>query len=340
MKKKQIIAMIIAAVLFVFIGASNVFVRIVEQREQSELGEETAQLWDWTEVLGLGDSEIDYESSFPDERFAAVIPVTGTIMSASSASETGGYDHEAILSYIDALTKQPNNEAIVLYMNTPGGAVIDADELYLKLMDYKEITGRPVYAYVHSYNFSGGYYVAMAADKIISNRNAMIGSIGVIVSTYDVSGLYEKLGIEEINITSGKNKAMFTGDEEATQEQIQMYQDIVNDAYDQFLNIVCEGRSMTADQLQPVADGSVFSAAKAAQLGLIDEVADTYEDAMQAIGDELQVYTFAEMPVEEESLFERLFSKLEALTPKSESEVLEELTTTVKSKGLMYYAEP
>ncbi len=340
MKNKQLIALVVAAVLFIIIGASNVLVQVEAEKERvtSGLTEESYTYLEY--LLGYADEEIDYEESFPSESFVAVISITGTIQAGYDAST--GYAHQETLDYIDALMNNYSNKAILLYEETPGGTVIDSDELYLKLMEYKETTGRPVYAYFHSYAYSGGYYVAMAADEIIANRNATLGSIGVIVSTYNLSGLYEKLGIEEINITSGANKSMFTSDdEEQTAEQISIYQAIVDDAYDQFLGIVETGRNMTANELESYADGSIFSAQDALEYGLIDEVVNTYDDALTSVTESLgyEYITFSSMPVSSGGIWDLLFSKLESVVPKSDNQVLQELANT-ESKGLMYYAEP
>lgn len=338
MKGKQIIALVVAVVLFVFVGAANLLTQVEAKKElatmETELGSSMNRLF-------MSDSDIYTE--LPMEDFVGVISVTGTIQdvgSGYSATESG-YDHQGILDYIDALMDSSSNQAILLYEETPGGTIIDSDELYLKLMEYKETTKRPVYAYMHNYTYSGGYYIAMAADTIIANRNTVTGSIGVIMSTYDLSGLYEKLGIEQINITSGENKAMFTGDDAQTQQQIQIYQEIVDDAYSQFLSVVEKGRNMTEAQIKPYADGSVFSANKAKEIGLIDEVVNTYEDALDLVMADLEVgdITFSDMPVKEYSLLDMLFMKAQSLVSKSDNQVLQELTN-LDSKGLMYYAEP
>ncbi len=345
MKGKQIVALIVAAVVFVTVGAANVLVQLEAEKERATF-ELDSGYEEYVETMftAFGGEEMDYKSQMPYEPFVAVIPVEGTIQDTGSdkyISSRTGYDHQGTLEYIDALMENEDNRAILLYEETPGGTIIDADELYLKLMDYKKTTGRPVYAYMHSYAYSGGYYIAMAADSIYANRNATTGSIGVIMSTYDLNGLYEKLGIKPINITSGENKAMFSGDEQQTQEQIKIYQDIVDEGYDQFLSIVEQGRGMTEEQIKPYADGSVFSAQRAKELGLIDEVVNTYDDAQKQIAGKVgnQEILFSNMPVPHGNLLKSLFLKAKELIPKSDSQVLEELTK-LEDKGLMYYAEP
>jgi len=107
---------------------------------------------------------------------------------------------------------------------------------------------------------SGGYYISMASDKVFSNRNAWTGSIGVIISLTNLKGLYDNLGIKGIYITSGRNKAMGAADLELTDEQRDILQSLVDEAYEQFVEIVAEGRKMTVEEVKRIADGRILSA--------------------------------------------------------------------------------
>lgn len=101
----------------------------------------------------------------------------------------------------------------------------------------------------------GGYYVSAGCDKIIANRNCWTGSIGVTLGTmYDVSELLDNLGIKTQTITSGANKAMGSSVEPMTKEQKQIYQSMVAEAYEQFTEIVAEGRNMSLSKVKKLAD--------------------------------------------------------------------------------------
>ena len=139
-----------------------------------------------------------------------------------------------------------NNKGILLYVDSPGGTVYESEELYLKLQEYKETTDRPVWDYMAHYAASGGYMVSMASDRIYANPNTVTGSIGVIMSGYDLTGLYEKLGIRYVSITSGANK----DSSQLTNEQIAIYQTQVDEYYNKFVNIVAEGRDMSEEACQ------------------------------------------------------------------------------------------
>ena len=113
----------------------------------------------------------------------------------------------------------------------------------MKLKEYKEKTKRPVYAYMGSMAASGGYYISAPADMIFANRNCWTGSIGVTIGTlYDLSGFLERHGIKAVTIASGRNKSMGSIVDPLTDEQRRIFQSLVDEAYDQFVNIVAEER--------------------------------------------------------------------------------------------------
>ena len=183
------------------------------------------------------------------------------------------------------------------------------------------------------YAASGGYMVSMASDKIYANSNTTTGSIGVIMSGYDMSGLYKKLGIRYVSITSGKNK----DSSKFTDEQIAIYQDQINEAYEKFVNIVADGRDMSVEDVKKLADGRTYTAKQAKNNGLIDEIS-LYPDMKDAMSKNLGTSTFYEME-SDEGLLQSLFSKAESLVPKSEAQVLTETAKSVESGVPMYYAE-
>lgn len=222
-------------------------------------------------LSNISSSGYSSEASMPSNRID-VLYVEGTIAEGSST-----YQHSWTLSRIDDLMKDQENKGIFLYVNSPGGGVYESDELYLKLKEYKETTARPVYAYMAQTAASGGLYVSMAADKICANRMTMTGSIGVIMSITDTTGLQNLIGIKEENITTGPNKAMGNP---LTDEQREILQSMIDESYDIFVGIVAESRNLDDATVRKIADGRVYSAKQAKDLGLIDEIG-TYEYAMQ-----------------------------------------------------------
>ena len=233
-----------------------------------------------TILLGTGDT-LDLS-----EDYIGQLTVEGTIaesVSGNMLTGTSSYYHEWTLDMIDQMMADQENKALLLYVNSPGGTIYASDELYLKLKEYKETTGRPVYSYMASEAASGGYYISAAADRIIANRNCWTGSIGVTIGTlYDVSELLDKLGVSTVTITSGRNKAMGSTTDPMTKEQREIFQSLVDEAYDQFVGIVAEGRHMKERKVRKLADGRIYTAKQALENGLIDQIA-SYEEATAEI---------------------------------------------------------
>ncbi len=202
------------------------------------------------------------------KEYIAAIHIEGVIESKNNT-----YDQKWLLETIDNLAKDSFNIGIFLLIDSPGGGVYEADEVYLSLLDYKNSTGRPIYAYMQTLAASGGYYIACAADKIIANRNTLTGSIGVIAgSSVDISELLKKYGIKYNTITAGKNKNMGNLNEPMTEEQKSIMQSIADECYEQFTSIVAESRNLDIDIVKTLADGRIYTAKQALSNGLIDQI--------------------------------------------------------------------
>lgn len=335
MKSKQVIGIVVAGLVFVFVSVSSVVSNYVSKEIMGETGSSLDMMASMMET--------SVANEFPLNPFVGVVTVDGTIMGNSTETSlfgTVGYDHNKTIEYVDALIDDANNEGILLYVNTPGGAVYETDELYLKLMEYKEKTERPIWTYMGNQACSGGYYIAMASDQILANRNCWTGSIGVIISMYNYAELFEKVGIKEIDITSGANKAMGSGGLEMTKEQEEILQSLVDESYDQFVDIVAKGRNMTAADVKPIADGRIYTAKQALDLNLIDGI-ESYEDAQAKFLDQFTYDVELYEPSEKAGdVFSYLFSKIEGIQPKSDAQMLQEMLESEGSGVPMYYAEP
>ena len=223
--------------------------------------------------------------------YIGVLYVTDTIDEYGS----GTYNHQYVLNAIDAMIADSENKGMILYVDTPGGSVYASDELYLKIKEYQDTTKRPVYSSMQSMAASGGYYISAPCDKIIANRNCWTGSIGVTMGTFvDISGLLSDLGIKTQTITSGANKAMGSTTEPMTDEQRAIFQSLIDEAYEQFVGIVADGRNMSEEEVRVIADGRIYSAAQALENGLIDAVG-TFEEA---VGDMISEYKLGDISVE------------------------------------------
>ena len=229
-------------------------------------------------IMQSGEKEV----KLPAHDYIATIYVEGTIArgNTDSLGVPSGYQHDWTLSEIDRLIGDGNNKGMILYVDSPGGGVYESDELYFKIKEYEDATGRPVYVSMASMAASGGYYISTPADKIFANRNCMTGSIGVTIGTIiDISGFLEKYGIKTTTIYAGKNKSMGGYFEPLTQEQRDIFQGFVDEAYDQFTGIVAEERGIDIEKVRQIADGRIYTAAQAQNLGLVDAIG-TYKDAV------------------------------------------------------------
>lgn len=244
--------------------------------------------------------------------YIATIYVQGSIMSGQTDSFglPVGYQHNWTLDKIDELMADFNNRGLILFVDSPGGGVYESDELYLKLKEYKEVTERPVYAVMGSMAASGGYYISAAADQIVANRNTWTGSIGVTIGTlYDISELLENYGVRTVTITAGSNKAMGSIVKPLTAEQQDIFQALVDDAYNQFTQIVSEERGIELDAVKTIADGRIYSARQAHELGLVDMIG-TFEDALSDMTEKynLEDCEVIEVVYKGSSLWSSLFS--------------------------------
>ena len=340
MKTKQIISIVITGVVIIAVGITGVASNVIGSKLIKQNKTETSSIVKDMFSSVSGDSNIE----LPNKDFVGVINIEGEIGASSSNSLTSDstYNHDFYLKYIEKMEKSDKNKGILLYVDSPGGAVYESDEMYLKLMEYKEKTKRPIWAYFASQACSGGYYISMAADKIYANRNCWTGSIGVIVSLTNCKKLYDKLGIKEIDITSGKNKAMGSQGLELTKEQRGILQSLVDEAYDQFVGIVADGRKRDKSAVKKIADGRIYSAKQAKEINLVDEVGSLKDEkkafAKEAgFSEDITYYT-----PEKDSLsgmFSSIFGAVKDIVPKSDIDLAEDIVQNNGNGVLKYYAK-
>ena len=330
----------ITGVVIIAVGITGVASNVIGSKLIKQNKTETSSIVKDMFSSVSGDSNIE----LPNKDFVGVINIEGEIGASSSNSLTSDstYNHDFYLKYIEKMEQSDKNKGILLYVDSPGGAVYESDEMYLKLMEYKEKTKRPIWAYFASQACSGGYYISMAADKIYANRNCWTGSIGVIVSLTNCKKLYDKLGIKEIDITSGKNKAMGSQGLELTKEQRGILQSLVDEAYDQFVGIVADGRKMDKSAVKKIADGRIYSAKQAKEINLVDEVGSLKDEkkafAKEAgFSEDITYYT-----PEKDSLsgmFSSIFGAVKDIVPKSDIDLAEDIVKNNGNGVLKYYAK-
>jgi protease-4 len=163
--------------------------------------------------------------------------------------------------------------AVLLRIQSPGGTVTASDVVYREVLRFKEETKLPVVAHCLGMCASGGYYVALAADRILAHPTTVTGSIGVIFSGLSLAGLLERYGVEDQTLTSGAFKDAGSPWRRMTPAERAQLQSVIDDLYGRFLEVLRAGRpGLDAAAAARVADGRIFSARQALAAGLVDEV--------------------------------------------------------------------
>ena len=215
----------------------------------------------------------------------AIIDVDGIILNAKIGGLLGGGDNPVSVfrERLDAAADDKHVKAVVLRINSPGGAVTASDIMYHELIRFRRETGKPVVACMMDVAASGAYYLAMACDRVYAHPTTVTGSIGVIMSLYNASGLFIKLGVSSEPIKSGPNKDIGNPGRPMTDEERAILQGIVDGFYGQFVHVVAQGRQLPEDQVRKLADGRVYTGMEARKAGLVDEIGyleDAIHDAM------------------------------------------------------------
>jgi len=204
----------------------------------------------------------------------AVVRVEGLLTSA-----------EATVDEIKRYSKLSSVKAMVIRINSPGGFVAPSQEIYFALRRVREEQKIPVVVSMGTVAASGGYYVALGADKILANPGSATGSIGVILS-YPIFGeLFDKIGISMERVKSGEFKDIGDPTRPLTEEERAILRERLDDVYQQFIEVVAESRGMTEEEVRAVADGRVYTGRQAVKLGLIDAEGDLH-DAIKLAAEE------------------------------------------------------
>ncbi|CAM5585281.1 S49 family peptidase OS=Lysinibacillus sphaericus OX=1421 GN=LS41612_06335 PE=3 SV=1 [Lysinibacillus sphaericus] len=268
MNTKRWIALAVAAVLLVFSLGLNTIMAIFKSDFFSNF-----------DSVMAGKNLDVYETIIEGEdhtKRIAYLKVDGTIQDVGSNTlwQSIAYDHQFFLNQLDNILADDTVQGIVLSVNTPGGGVKESAEIYKKLLEIKEERQIPIYVSMDSMAASGGYYISAPADKIYAHRDTITGSIGVIMQSINYQELAEKVGVKFETFKSGQHKDMLSPTREITAEERAMMQDMINESYEEFVDIVEKGRNMSEADVKKVADGRILGGTKALEAGLIDEIGD------------------------------------------------------------------
>ncbi|MEL6182807.1 MAG: signal peptide peptidase SppA, partial [Myxococcota bacterium] len=225
-----------------------------------------------------------------------VVEIVGPIM-----------DSKETVKQIRTFQRDDNVKAILLRIDSPGGAVAPSQEIYHAVLKARK--DKKVVASMGSVAASGGYYIACAADRIFANAGTVTGSIGVITQLTNFSELADMAKVDVITIKSGKYKDVGNAFRAFNETDRAFFEQMILDIYEQFVKDVSQARGMKLDDVRAVADGRVFTGSQALELGLVDELGTLYDSA-EFLAREVKLDekdpTLIYPPDEEDDLFQRL----------------------------------
>jgi len=197
--------------------------------------------------------------SFSLREKVGIIPIEGIIG-----------DAEELIEQINEFADDRGIRAVVLRIDSPGGGVVPSQEIYQAVRELKK--KKKVVASMGSVAASGGYLIAVAADRIVANPGSITGSISAVMHYANVEGLLKKVGVRSSVVKSGKFKDIGSPTREMTAEERSLIQAIVDDIYDQFVRTIALNRKLPLQRIFELADGRIFSGRQAMDLGLVDEL--------------------------------------------------------------------
>ncbi|MCR4319830.1 MAG: signal peptide peptidase SppA [Candidatus Brocadiaceae bacterium] len=206
-----------------------------------------------------------------------IVEISGIISEEEKrgiASLSGEPDMVArIKEELKTAAKDKHVKAVILRINSPGGTVTASDMIYHEIEQFKKKTNNKVVACIMDLGASGGYYVAVSADRIVAHPTTVTGSIGVIMLNLSVEGLLQKIGVKDTSIKTGEHKDMGSPLKTMTDEERKIFQGVLDNMYERFLSVIEENRKeLTREKLRSLADGRIYTAQQALEYGLIDQI--------------------------------------------------------------------
>ncbi len=232
----------------------------------------------------------DNVTGWPTAREVAIIYVDGVIVSGSSSpggllgNRTAG--SETIVRQLDQARRDDAVQAVVMRVDSPGGSAYASDEIWRATQRLRE-AGKPLIVSMGGVAASGGYYVAAGADRILAEPATLTGSIGVFSGRFSIQKLQETLGVQTETLERGRFASLYGSSRPLDEAELELLDGLVAATYDQFKERVAKGRSMSAERVEEVARGRVWTGQAALEVGLVDElggIVEAVEAARAAAG--------------------------------------------------------
>lgn len=244
----------------------------------------------------------------------AVVYAVGPIMTGKSESDPFGGEVMGSTTIVEALREANEDKqvvAIVLRIDSPGGSALASDLIWHET----QVIKKPIIASMSDVAASGGYYIAMGADKVLAAPGTITGSIGVVGGKLSIRGLYDKMGITTETIERGRNSGIFDSSGKFSDSERTVITDMMEDTYAQFTTKAAEGRKMPVEKLRQLAGGRVYTGRQALENGLVDQLGtlqDAIAEAKQMAGIDKDADMKIEVLPEPTNFFETLFGDLDA----------------------------
>lgn len=224
------------------------------------------------------------------EKHTALVDINGVIAEDMEASA------DNIVSGLRAAYEDGNTAGIIIRINSPGGSPVQAGYVNDEIKRLrKENPDIPVYAVISDICASGGYYIAVAADRIFANKASIVGSIGVIMAGFGFVDAIDKLGIERRLLTAGSNKGFLDPFSPLKHDEVSHISTLLEDVHKQFIAVVKEGRGEKLKDSDEIFSGLIWTGEQAVDIGLVDELASAGKVAREIIGaEEIVDFTFKE----------------------------------------------
>ena len=217
-------------------------------------------------------------------KHTAVVNIDGEIASNTPSNASD------INAALQSAFESPDSVGVIVKINSPGGSPVQAGMIHDEILRLRqEYPKKPLYVVVEEICASGGYYIAVAGEKIYVDKASLVGSIGVIMSGFGFQGLMDKLGVERRVITAGENKDMLDPFVKQNPKNREALQEMINEVHQQFIDVVKQGRG---DRLKPNPDlftGMVWNGARSVELGIADEIGTISHVAKDVIGEKEMV---------------------------------------------------
>ncbi len=277
---KRVIAMIIAAVLFILGTSVSFFTSAVTTNFSKSFEEATNMKNDELSATVLEGT--DGSNQIARVEVDGVIQDTGV----PGLFDEAGYNHTMTLQTLEQIKDDDNIKGLMLVVNSPGGGVYESAEIHDAIKAIKK-SGKKVYVTMKNMAASGGYYISAPADKIYASSETTTGPLGVIMQSMNYKELADKYGVKFNTIKSGPHKDIMSPTKEMDEEERKILQSFVDESYNAFVKVISEGRHIDTAQVKKIADGRIYSGLQAKKLNLIDEIG-MEKDALKAMKEDVK----------------------------------------------------